>query len=962
MSSIEAYAGATSVFQGDAIDFHVSNAPNLGSPPSFTIRVYRVLTGEDLVHTASSAAQNHDYPALSYRAGCGWPSAYTLNVPGDWPSALYKAVLTNADGAQETVYFVVKSAMPGEDYKILFMWPVTTYLAYHKDTSGNPNDRDLYDSYEAARSRVVSFDRPNTWPRPGDNRTHGEFDMWAWMHERGYSPDACTSLDIHDDADFLGAYQLLLSVGHDEYWSKEMRDNAEAFITQGGNIAFFSANTCWWQLRLEDDGRTMVCCKSAIDDPLTGDDDERVTINWSSAPVNRPENSLTGVSYRNGGGGWGEPWWTETYRVRAASHWVFAGTGLANGAAFGRGVVGYETDTALFKDVNDVPTPTGKDGSPLNLQILATADLRHWRYSGQGGFATMGVYTNGGTVFTAGAVDWGGGLGDPVIARITANVVNKLSQPAPGPAYSLPVLNWPPHAWEYVGAAPDILAMTGYVERLLFAVNANDQLLVREPVGEEVPWQYAGPAEGVKALAVPAIGLGQLIGANGDDELVLREPVSAGAPWELTLEDIRGVVALACMYPEQLYLVNDDQELWLVNIKSGDELLIGSAPEITALAAHDGKLFAATADGSLLCRETVAANIEWTIIDQVPDGTRALGAYNGALFAATDSDELWWRTAACMPAPLYTGGLLFYDATDGRGATSRFADNGDLETLQAFPDPDADNPAFSADWTHLAGVGGGRTLFYNYHTGHGATGATEADGTFTTLAAFPDPGAGNPAFAADWSLVVPLAGGLVLFYNRQTGDGAVGQVDEAGGFVTLQVFPDPASGNPAFAKGWTHAVAARGNLILFYNSQDGSGAVGQASEDGSFVTLQVFPDPASGNPAFAEGWTHLTPSRDGLVLFYNDQNGDGAIGQVGDDGGFSTLQVYPDPGAGLTAFSAGWTHVVAAASGLILFYDKQTGSGVAAGLTVSGKFVPLLSYGKGAFSVGWTHITACGVG
>ena len=35
----------------------------------------------------------------------------------------------------------------------------------------------------------------------------------------------------------------MLSVGHDEYWSWEMRDAVEGFVAAGGNVAFFSGNT-----------------------------------------------------------------------------------------------------------------------------------------------------------------------------------------------------------------------------------------------------------------------------------------------------------------------------------------------------------------------------------------------------------------------------------------------------------------------------------------------------------------------------------------------------------------------------------------------------------------------------------------------------------------------------------------------------------------------------------------------
>ena len=58
-------------------------------------------------------------------------------------------------------------------------------------------------------------------------------------------PAICTNFP-----NLLSNYRLLVSVGHDEYWSEEMRDNVEAFLENGGNAAFLSGNTCWWAVTL----------------------------------------------------------------------------------------------------------------------------------------------------------------------------------------------------------------------------------------------------------------------------------------------------------------------------------------------------------------------------------------------------------------------------------------------------------------------------------------------------------------------------------------------------------------------------------------------------------------------------------------------------------------------------------------------------------------------------------------
>ena len=51
-----------------------------------------------------------------------------------------------------------------------------------------------------------------------------------------------------------------------------MRDALDAHVAGGGNAAIFSGNTCFWQIRFEDDGRAMTCFKyrAGAEDPVLG--------------------------------------------------------------------------------------------------------------------------------------------------------------------------------------------------------------------------------------------------------------------------------------------------------------------------------------------------------------------------------------------------------------------------------------------------------------------------------------------------------------------------------------------------------------------------------------------------------------------------------------------------------------------------------------------------------------------
>jgi hypothetical protein len=228
-----------------------------------------------------------------------------------------------------------------------------------------------------------------------------------------------------------------------------MRDNLEAYIAGGGNVAFLSGNTCCWQVRGEDGGRALTCWKqNAAMDPIFPKGDFRtLSTLWSHHLVGRPENTLTGVGFLRGGyhlshgqfmDGKGE------YTAHRPEHWLFEGTGLKPGDSFGakHTVVGYECDGCEFELRDGLPVPTYRDGTPEGFTILATAPVRwhpddalwydRFPRDPDGrpalGAAVLGTYTRGGTVVTAGSTDWAHGLrgGDPVVERMTKNLLDRL--------------------------------------------------------------------------------------------------------------------------------------------------------------------------------------------------------------------------------------------------------------------------------------------------------------------------------------------------------------------------------------------------------------------------------------------------------------------------------------------------------------------------------------------------------
>jgi hypothetical protein len=446
---IHGYPQRPSVAPGERLALCVST-----DAPRFRVAFLRWRDGFEPMHVTGWLAGKHA-PAGDAAHDWQWP-AYGFDIPRDWSSDAYVAHLQTREGEAcdigQTFGAALFTVRGSGSSSILYKLPLATYHAYNWMGGGCFYDRPRR-SVDPPGSRV-------TFRRPGGGiggETHGAIDCYdthsarqtfahwdarfiAWMTRHGYAADFCTDLDIHRDPELLQRYRLVLSVGHDEYWSEAARDAVERHIAAGGNAAFFGANLCWWRVHLVDDDTAMVCHqggpKGALDHW------------WPPTGANRPEDALTGVSYRHGGGWWDGPRETDGFVVCDASHWAFAGTALRAGERLGRDstppLVGYECDgvpLAGFDPARGSVTlaPTAQaSGTPADLDVLAVGPLsqawnelppRHDLAAGEGlHAATMVAYRRGGTVFTAGSTDWAQVLDqDARVAQITRNVLDRLA-------------------------------------------------------------------------------------------------------------------------------------------------------------------------------------------------------------------------------------------------------------------------------------------------------------------------------------------------------------------------------------------------------------------------------------------------------------------------------------------------------------------------------------------------------
>ncbi|MDQ2100808.1 MAG: hypothetical protein QQW96_24575 [Tychonema bourrellyi B0820] len=471
---IEGYASLTSVNRGDAIKLFVNT-----NEPNYTIDIFRMgwyngLGGRRMNDPIIRKGIRQSPPQEDEASGlieCHWQDPYIWQIPDrtdDWTSGIYLAKLTaSKTGKQSYIIFVVRDDDRKSD--LLFQSSVTTFQAYN-----NWGHKSLYRwNSRGKQAYKVSFNRPYAMS-PNRNAAYGmgagefltnfqpkrrtssggwEYNMVRWLEKEGYDVTYATNIDTHFNTRLLLSHKAFLSVGHDEYWSRDMRDNIETARDKGVSIGFFGSNICYWQIRLEPSritgevNRTIVGYKEMADlDPMGGLTqpvgtvdlpveiaasgelkygigkskvaqiasynkspifNSLVTTRWRDSAIGRPEDALIGVMY-------------ETFQVNSdividdnAPDWLLEKTDLKQGDKL-RGLLGYEVDRMF-------------GNAPKNIVRVAHSP---YPYGGGTRYADMTVYTadSGAKVFATGSMQWVWGLDDYNAPQLRSAFLNSGAQ------------------------------------------------------------------------------------------------------------------------------------------------------------------------------------------------------------------------------------------------------------------------------------------------------------------------------------------------------------------------------------------------------------------------------------------------------------------------------------------------------------------------------------------------------
>jgi hypothetical protein len=424
-ATIEGYASQLSLAPGDTLALHVSTKP----ANSYRVEIYRLgwyhgagarrlaclpfCGGGKEGHPRSVPAADRNGEVTA-----NWPVTDSLTIPDSWVSGTYEAelVLTSGPNRGDAYYspFVVR-APPSRNAKILLQVPVNTWEAYN-DWGGKSLYHGANERYEL-RAYKVSFVRPFS---------HNFFEIqsplyWTYpfvrfLERQGYDVSYTTDVDTDREPAELLRHQLLIASGHSEYWSKTMRDAFEAALRAGRNLMFMGADVLDWQIRYEDDRKTVVEYRTAELDPEPNP--ALKTVRFRDLEPPWPECTLVGNQFDHF-----VPNASHDYSVDASAlhdPW-FAGTGLTASTRL-KGLVGYEWDG-------------------IEPGCLWQPHTVFFHYAGSGGQpdadAVRYEAPSGAHVFSSGSLQFVWGLDDflkkhrvvPGLQRFMRNALDDLTRP-----------------------------------------------------------------------------------------------------------------------------------------------------------------------------------------------------------------------------------------------------------------------------------------------------------------------------------------------------------------------------------------------------------------------------------------------------------------------------------------------------------------------------------------------------
>ena len=419
---INGFATDISVNKGSTVHFKIDGQNGI----PYSIKIYRL--GYYNGMGARLIADLGSFPGIKQPAGISdgvtglldcsnWGESSSWAIPATSVSGIYIAKIESSAGRNHIVFVVRDDASSSN---ILYQTNDATWQAYNGYGGNN-----LYNgttNFPSGHAVKVSYNRPffiyntgfSTEGKGSDWYMNDCYPMLRWLERNGYDMTYISGVDVARSGSLLLNHKIFLTVGHDEYVSKEQRDNIEAARNAGVNCAFFTGNDVYWKTRWEADGsgnafRTLVCYKEgtladgSLGEVTCGTKCDISSPVWTGlwrmgaafdAPL--PENALTGqISWdQSDGTSIQVPFAFKNNRFWRNTSVAALGSGQT--ATLGNFTLGYEWDYEQYPD-----------SYPNGRMTLSSTTINGHTHK-----LSLYRYTSNALVFGAGTVQWAWGLDD----------------------------------------------------------------------------------------------------------------------------------------------------------------------------------------------------------------------------------------------------------------------------------------------------------------------------------------------------------------------------------------------------------------------------------------------------------------------------------------------------------------------------------------------------------------------
>ena len=297
----DGYVNQLSVFVGDSLTIYINSHEK---NDHYLLRLYN-LTGDVVAKIFTPVfpqTQNKDEP---WKNGFGYIPTLKIKVP-NLKSGVYLW--------DNQIPFLVKARNP----KIVVVYSSNTENAY---CSAGGKSLYSFNSTDKKPATIVSFLRPIPLPK------HSEaFLKWfskQKLSDVGYIIDS----DLDHYSEWKNA-NLLMIVGHSEYWTRKARTHFDQFVNEGKSALVLSGNTMWWQVRYDHSQNQLICYKNEHDPETLP---HLKTINWDNSTLDYSILSSIGADFPRAGYGQKQDKGWDGYKISTPQSPLLKGLRLRQG-------------------------------------------------------------------------------------------------------------------------------------------------------------------------------------------------------------------------------------------------------------------------------------------------------------------------------------------------------------------------------------------------------------------------------------------------------------------------------------------------------------------------------------------------------------------------------------------------------------------------------------------------------